>query len=131
MKAKKKVNPNIVYTHNYTDLNIDHKIVCEATLTAFRPQPKENWEKIFAIEIPSATDYGNYKTQENFNPNYFVNIKSKWKKKLSALKCYKKEMRNYPHSRSYKGLELLAKLRGTQVGLNMVEAFKLIKSISR
>jgi len=130
-KAKKKVNPNIVYTHNYTDLNIDHKIVCEATLTAFRPQPKENWEKIFAIEIPSATDYGNYKTQENFNPNYFVNIKSKWKKKLSALKCYKKEMRNYPHSRSYKGLELLAKLRGTQVGLNMVEAFKLIKSISR
>ena len=36
--AKSKINPSIIYTHSASDLNIDHRKVCEATLTAFRPQ---------------------------------------------------------------------------------------------
>ena len=35
--VKKTVQPDIVYTHSNTDLNIDHQIVNKATLTAFRP----------------------------------------------------------------------------------------------
>ena len=108
-------------------LNIDHKIVCQATITAFRPQPKEKWEKILSFEIPSSTDYGDINQKEKFNPNYFVNIKKNWKKKLLALRCYKKEIRKYPHSRSYKGIELLAKNRGVQIGFEMAEAFQIIK----
>ena len=33
--VKNKINPNLIYTHSYSDLNIDHRIVNQATLTAF------------------------------------------------------------------------------------------------
>ena len=42
-KHKRKFKPHIVLTHNFSDLNIDHRKVAEATLTAFRPEPKKNW----------------------------------------------------------------------------------------
>ena len=44
--VKKKIKPNIIYTHFIEDLNIDHRIIAEATFTAFRPL-KNNFEKIF------------------------------------------------------------------------------------
>ena len=57
-EAKKKINPNIIYTHSSADLNIDHRIVNQATLTAFRPFQNECWKEIRTFEIPSSTDYG-------------------------------------------------------------------------
>ena len=56
-KAKRKIMPHIIYTHNPHDLNVDHRVVAEATLIAFRPQAKEIWEKILAFEVPSSTDF--------------------------------------------------------------------------
>ena len=35
-----KIKPNLIYTHSFSDLNIDHQKTFEATLTACRPQPK-------------------------------------------------------------------------------------------
>jgi LmbE family N-acetylglucosaminyl deacetylase len=79
-KPKKKIKPHIIYTHNPHDLNVDHRIVAEATLTAFRPQAKEVWSKILALEIPSSTDFAYFK-KKNFQPNYFLDIKKYWNKK--------------------------------------------------
>ena len=42
-KAKKFVNPELVFTHFPDDLNVDHQIVASATMTAFRPKAKEKW----------------------------------------------------------------------------------------
>ena len=36
-EAKSLVKPTLVYTHSSVDLNIDHRVVSQATLTAFRP----------------------------------------------------------------------------------------------
>lgn len=130
-RAKLKVNPHIVYTHDSNDLNIDHKLVSDATMTAFRPHEGEICESIFAIEIPSASDYGSYKNSSNFNPNYYVDISQTWTKKFNALKCYGKEMKKYPNSRSFKGLKILAEYRGTQVGIKKAEAFKILRQINR
>ena len=38
-------------------------------------------------------------------------------------------MREYPHSRSIDGIKNLAKRRGNQVGLNMAEAFEVIRKV--
>jgi len=129
--AKNFISPNIVYTHSNSDLNHDHRLVYEAVITAFRPQPKEIWDTILSFEVPSSTDYGNFQLNKNFKPNYFVNIEKTWKKKLAALKCYNMEMKKYPHPRSYKGLEILSELRGMQNGMKMAEAFQIIKKIKR
>ena len=130
-EAKKIVIPDIIYTHNLSDLNIDHRIVGEAVLVAFRPQPKEVWKEIRLFEVPSTSDYFDNIFSKKFNPNLFINIKQTWKKKLSALKAYSKEMRKYPHSRSLKGIKILAQYRGVQNGLEFAEAFDVIKKIIR
>ena len=128
-KIKFKINPNIVYTHSFADLNIDHKIVSNAVLTAFRPTPLEKCKEIRLFEVSSSTDYGYKNITGKFEPNLFINIEDTWVDKLNALKFYKEEIKEYPHSRSYKGIENLAKVRGNQVGLDMAEAFEVIRKI--
>ena len=64
MKNKKKINPFIVYTHNFNDLNIDHKKVAEATLTAFRPTPESKVLEFRTFEVPSSTDYYQLKMEK-------------------------------------------------------------------
>ena len=51
------------------------------------------------------------------SPNWYEDISDQWLKKKEALKVYESEMREWPHSRSIKSLEILAKHRGSQVGL--------------
>ena len=130
-KIKKKINPFIVYTHNFNDLNIDHKKVAEATLTAFRPEPKEKLEQLLTFEVPSATDFRMLKNKKNFLPNYYVNIEKNINSKIKAIKCYKKELKPYPHSRSVMGIKNLNKIRGNQSGLKYAEAFEIIRKIEK
>jgi LmbE family N-acetylglucosaminyl deacetylase len=130
-KVKKKIRPHIIYTHNPQDLNVDHRIVAEATLTAFRPQAKEIWEKILAFEIPSSTDFAYFKKNKIFQPNYFLDIKKYWNKKKKALQAYKSEIKKFPNSRSLKGIEILSKYRGMQNGLEQAEGFQILKQIKR
>ena len=130
-KAKSLVQPTLVYTHSSADLNVDHRVISQATLTAFRPQPNEVWQEIRAFEVASATDYGHRSITNSFYPNLYVDITGTWKKKLAALNEYQMEMRDAPHTRSFEGLENLAKHRGNQVGLYYAEAFEIIRKIER
>jgi len=130
-KAKAQVGPQLVYTHSAADLNVDHRILCEATLTAFRPQPGETWEEIRCFEVPSATDYGAAGVTGSFVPNLYVDIVDFWESKLEALRNYADELRPSPHSRSLEGLGNLARYRGNQAGLDMAEAFQIVRKISR
>lgn len=126
---KKKIKPDIVYTHSKYDLNIDHKIIFQAVLTAFRPQPNENSTEIRCMEIASATDFGEHMNINSFKPNLFINIKNNWKKKEAALKAYREEIRPYPHSRSIESIKNQSKYRGSQVGIEMAECYEVIRKI--
>lgn len=128
---KNKFKPHIVLTHNFSDLNIDHRKIAEATLTAFRPEPNEKLENFLTFEVPSATDFRILKNKKNFLPNYFVNIEKVIKSKIDAIKSYKNEVKKYPHSRSIKGIKNLNKIRGNQAGLRYAEAYEIIRKIER
>ena len=128
-KNKNKFQPDIIYTHSGADLNIDHAILAKAVLTAFRPQPSEICKEIRLFEVASSTDFGANIITGSFSPNLFIDISETWKEKALALKAYNSEMREYPHSRSIDGIKNLAKRRGNQVGLNMAEAFEVIRKV--
>ena len=130
-KHKKKFNPHIVLTHNFSDLNIDHRKIAEATLTAFRPEPKEKLEQFITFEVPSATDFRVLKNKKNFLPNYYVDIEKNISAKVKAIRSYKKELKPYPHSRSVIGIKNLNKIRGNQSGLKYAEAFEIIRKIDK
>jgi hypothetical protein len=61
----------------------------------------------------------------------FISIEEFWEKKHQALMQYQGEIREEPHSRSLHGIETLANYRGNQVGLNLAEAFQILRKIKR
>lgn len=124
-----KYKPEIVYTHHSGDVNVDHRRLYEATITACRPMPGNKVKKILTYEVLSSTDWQPKGAYEYFQPNFFVDISRQFQKKIQALNVYSSEMRPWPHSRSVKAIEHLAKLRGSQVGREAVEAFNLIREI--
>ncbi len=128
-KAKYKYRPTLVYTHSGADLNVDHRVVANSVLTAFRPQPNELCKELRLFEVASATDYGNSAVTGSFSPNLFIDISNEWPSKVKALEAYMEEMREYPHSRSIQGIKNLANLRGNQVGYDFAEAFEVIRKL--
>ncbi len=125
-KVKNRINPDIVYTHYFNDLNVDHKAVSMATITAFRPLKKEKCKEILFFEIPSSTDY----SPQDFVPNYFVEISKQWLLKKKALLAYGNEIKNQKTSRDLSSLKSFYEYRGNTVGLKMCESFFIFKKLS-
>jgi len=122
----KKTKPEIIFTNSRTDINLDHRIVFEATMVAARPRPGTSVKKLLSYELPSSTEWGELMLGTSFIPNPFVDITNTLNKKLNAMKAYRLEIKNYPHPRSIKNIESLARIRGTTVGFEAAEAFRLI-----
>ena len=124
-----RVNPDVVYTHHSGDLNIDHRIVHECVSTACRPMPGQSVKCLLFFEVPSSTEWMPPGSAGAFAPNWFVDISSKLDIKLKALECYASEMRSWPHARSIRALEHLARWRGASAGVEAAEAFVLGRRI--
>jgi LmbE family N-acetylglucosaminyl deacetylase len=123
---KEKIRPDIVYTHHRGDLNIDHRITLEAVLTACRPIEGETVKEIYSFEAPSSTEW-NY--PYIFSPNVFIEIAQTIEEKIKAFKCYKTELRRFPHPRSEEAVRCIAKRWGIAVGLKYAEAFEVVRVI--
>ena len=119
-----KIKPKTIFTHYSDCLNIDHKITSQAVMTACRPLKDNSVKKILSFEILSSTEWAKFKNK-GFEPNYFVDISGQFKKKIIEMKFYQKELRKYPHSRSLKAIESLARFRGVSSGVDFAEGFYL------
>ncbi|MFC1624229.1 PIG-L deacetylase family protein [Candidatus Omnitrophota bacterium] len=128
-EVKKKVLPSVVYTHHFGDLNVDHRVTYEAVMTACRPLKQESVREIYSFEVLSSTEWTGPCRDKRFIPSRFVDISDTVDRKIKALKCYKSEIRPYPHPRSAQGVKLLAKNRGLEAGLKYAEAFANIRHI--
>jgi LmbE family N-acetylglucosaminyl deacetylase len=127
---KRSVKPDIVFTHHYGDLNIDHQITFKAVMTAFRPIKDESVKEIYSFEIPSSTEWNGPSSLTYFMPDYFVDINKSLEIKTNALKEYKTELREFPHPRSLEAVEINAKQWGRKMGIEAAEAFKTIRRIT-
>jgi hypothetical protein len=121
----RRYQPTTVLTHHSGDVNIDHRLVHDAVVTATRPQPGHSVRELLFFEVPSSTEWRPVSSAEPFNPNWFVDISSVLPKKLKALQAYQSEMREVPHPRSVKAIEALARWRGATVGVEAAETFIL------
>ena len=124
-KYIKKFKPDTILTHHFNDLNLDHKIVSNSVITACRPIKKNNVNLILFFEVLSSTEWQIGDSKNLFNPNWFEDISSEINFKIKLMKIYKEELRKYPHSRSIKGIESLARYRGISSGYKFAEAFVL------
>jgi LmbE family N-acetylglucosaminyl deacetylase len=120
--------PDIVYTHHGGDLNIDHRRVHEAVLTACRPLPGMGSRAVYAFETPSSTEWAD-ETLPVFRPTRFVDISDTLDTKLAALDAYESEMRAFPHPRSIESVTALARWRGACAGVAAAEAFVVVHEV--
>lgn len=129
-KEKKDFNPDIIFTHNGSDLNIDHQITFQAVMTATRPMEGEVVRSVITCETPSATEWQATCNANHFSPNMYFSVSAEdIEAKIKAMNCYEFETRSFPHPRAGESLVALAKYRGIQVGTSYAEAFQIIRHL--
>jgi len=122
-----KVRPEIVFTHFMNDLNNDHQLVSAATMVAVRPYVAPFVRKVYGYEVMSSTEWNCNSPNNMFIPLCFNDISKHLDKKLQALKMYKSQQKEYPHTRSVKSVANHASQRGNIVGFEAAECFYPIR----
>jgi LmbE family N-acetylglucosaminyl deacetylase len=117
--------PDTVFTHHAGDVNIDHRRIHDAVVTACRPQGAHPVRTLLCFEVPSSTEWQLPGSAPIFAPNWFVDISDTLDRKLAALESYAVELREWPHPRSPRGVRHLAHWRGAAIGVDAAEAFIL------
>jgi LmbE family N-acetylglucosaminyl deacetylase len=128
-RTKQVVRPDWVFTHFWGDLNIDHRRVFEAALTAFRPQPGEPCQSIHAFEVASATEWGS--PAEAYRPTTYTEItEDDVERAIRAYEAYAQEVRPDPHSRSVTAFRARRLVRGRECGVAWAEGFVLCRELN-
>lgn len=118
-----KIKPSIILFPHSDSYSQDHRAAATASFAACRPadgrmkfQPK----MVLSYEIPA----DQWSLKELPPVNFFVKLTSdQLKKKLTAVKLYKSQVREHPNPRSETALKSLATIRGAQSGPKLAEAF--------
>ncbi len=117
--------PETLLTHHAGDVNIDHQLLHQAVVTACRPQFDHPVRTLLFFEVASSTEWQIPQSAPAFMPNWFEDISAFFDQKVSGMTAYQEELREWPHPRSLKAIEALAKWRGATVGVEAAEAFML------
>ncbi len=118
-------NPTCMITHFGGDMNVDHKVLNTAVLTATRPVPSSCVKLVMEGEILSSTGW-HY--PNSFAPNMYIGITNKQlEAKIDGMRSYASELREYPHPRSLESIRNLAQHRGAETGREFAEAFRLLR----
>ncbi len=123
------IAPDEVYIPHRGDMQIDHKMVVDATMVALRPKYINPIKRIYTYETLSETGWDIPNTTNEFIPTVYENITKSFDKKEEALKKYKSQLAEYPNPRSLKAVRALAMYRGSTVGVDLAEAFCLVREI--
>lgn len=121
-----EVKPHTVVIPWKNDPHTDHQIAYQMMISATKTFRYPFIKRILAMEILSET---NFSDVEDLHVNYFVDISEYLDIKIEIMKIYESELGEHPHPRSIKAIKAHAILRGTQIGCNYAEAFRIIKMI--
>lgn len=120
--------PTHLYLPHPGDIHQDHKAIYRAALVAARPQGNYTIHNIYCYETLSETEWTPMQ-ERPFVPNHFVDVTNVFFKKEQAMKCFKSQIKEFPHSRSLEAFEALAKFRGATIGVDRAEAFIVERQI--
>lgn len=134
-EAIERFRPDWVFTHHPSDLNVDHRVCYEATMAACllpqrltRDLPVTMIRRIWLFEVMSSTDWAP-SSGPVFQPNAWIDVSSTFDRKLEALAHFRGAMKPFPHSRSIENVRHLAHVRGAQVGIELAEAFVVVREL--
>jgi LmbE family N-acetylglucosaminyl deacetylase len=134
-KAMLRWRPEWIFTHHPGDLNVDHRICWEATMSAVMlPQrlstnlPPTLVKRVYLFEIASSTDWAPPPFPA-FQPNAFFDVTETFEEKMRALRIFEGALKPHPHARSEENVRALGRVRGGVVGVAYAEAFCLVRDL--
>ena len=131
-KEKQAFQSEVIFTHDGGDVNIDHQRTFESVITACRPMEHEKVKTIIIFETMSGTEWRSPSDPRHFLPNLFMEIgEDDMQAKINAMEAYEFEKRSYPHPRSPEALRIRAQMWGVANGVELAEAFQVIRLIEK
>lgn len=127
--AVRKIQPDVVYTHFWGDVNLDHSCVYRSSVVACRPVAGQCVKELYCYSVPSSTEWAPPAGCDMFCPNCFVDISAQLDRKLEALSAYQTELRPYPHPRSPEYVRLTDTAAGLRCGIGPAEEFICLRKI--
>lgn len=126
-----QVQPDTLYVPFPFDMHRDHREIFHSFSVAWRPSNEHGRKirEIYAYEVPSETHWNAPYLEPGFNPNTWVSVDDFLPQKIRALDCYQSQIPEWPHARSIRALEHLARWRGSQIGAEAAEAFVLVRRL--
>lgn len=124
--------PTIVALPTSTSYNQDHRAVYEAGITALRPVPRS-----VRYLVPHIMEYFEpyfWALTQQKSPNLYLDLSEKYKGgtlldfKIRLYKCHATQVRQDPFPRSPENLERQAHLWGKEIGVNIAEAYCVLRS---
>jgi LmbE family N-acetylglucosaminyl deacetylase len=124
-----QVRPDRVLTHSSADINVDHRILADATFYATKNLALTGVAEVLCYEVPSSTEQLPAVRGAMFEPNVFYPAGTYLDDKCRALAHYDTEVFAPPHPRSPAAVRHLAGYRGAQVAAPAAEAFALARAV--
>ncbi len=125
----RRLEPEVIYLPNRSDIHTDHKIVFQAVMSCTKNFRYPYIRRILMYECLSETEFAPALPENIFMPNVFVDIADFFEKKIEIMNVYKSECMPNPLPRSVDAIESLARYRGSSIGRKYAEAFMLVKEI--
>jgi N-acetylglucosamine malate deacetylase 1 len=117
-----------VFSQEFGDINMDHRIVYQSISVAVRPYPFQSVKNFLTYYVNSSSEWGVVLNTEGFKPNIFVDIEDSIELKIDSMSQYKSELRKYPHPRSLEAIRISAQYFGNMAGFRFAEPFRLVFS---
>lgn len=125
-----RIKPEEVYIPHRGDMQLDHKMIVDASMVALRPKYEHVVKRVYSYETLSETGWDIPNTVNDFIPTVYNDISKFIDKKLDALSIFKSQVAEFPNARSLQAVEALARFRGATVNVNAAEAFSLVREIN-
>ena len=124
-----RIKPEIAFIPHTGDMHIDHVETAMAAMVALRPVSNPQLRAIYTYETLSETEWNIRNVCNVFIPNTWSDIRETIALKKKAMLCFKEQVHEFPHPRSIKAIEALARLRGSTVGVPYAEAFSVVRNL--
>ena len=102
----------------------------ESTLVATRPITGQCVKRVYLYRTPSSTEWNIKNSSNVFMVNRFVDISEFVDIKDRAIRCYKTELREFPHPRSLEAIKIIDEAAGIEIGVMSAEQFVVAREIS-
>ncbi len=128
-KIIQKVEPDMIYIPNRSDIHTDHQVAFKAIMSCTKAFRYPFIKKILMYECLSETEFSPSLPTDSFIPNVFIDITDFLEEKIKIMNLYRSEMGAFPFPRSAENIRALATYRGATAGVEAAEAFVLLKEV--